>query len=254
VNVLPLLFPLLLSAPSPAVVEEVVFKVNDRVVTRSEYLAREQATLAGLRRVYKGPDLEAKVREVKDRLLDTMLEDTLLLEYAYQRYDVSKIVDYQIESLRKERNLEDDAAFHAFLRREGVSEEELRRRVESYFVPEFVRSREIRSEIRISTAEIKNYLEAHREELRSSRRWHLLEIGWPVAEVSREEAEARARDIRARVKSGEKFEELAKRWKARRKDAETVVPGTDIADRSDEVDAVVGVPEQHRPGPLCQQR
>ena len=33
------------------------------------------------------------------------------------------------------------------------------------------------------------------------------------------------------------FEELAKRWKARRKDAETVVPGTDIEDRSAEVEA-----------------
>lgn len=33
------------------------------------------------------------------------------------------------------------------------------------------------------------------------------------------------------------FEELQKRWKARRKDADTVVPGTDIEDRSDEVDA-----------------
>ncbi len=32
------------------------------------------------------------------------------------------------------------------------------------------------------------------------------------------------------------FEELQKRWKARRKDAETVVPGTNLEDRSEEID------------------
>jgi len=124
--------------------------------------------LAGLKKMYEGNDVAAKIKEVNDHLLENMLEDTLLLEYASQRFDVSKIVDYQMESMRKERHLEDDALFKSFLAKEGISEETLRKKIEGFFVPEFVRSREIRSQIKISTVEIQNYFDEHKEEFKKN--------------------------------------------------------------------------------------
>ena len=48
------------------VLEEVVAKVNDDVITRSELEEREQQVLAELYRAYTGPELDSKVADINN--------------------------------------------------------------------------------------------------------------------------------------------------------------------------------------------
>jgi hypothetical protein len=72
-------------APNAAVVEEVVIKVNDAIVTKSEFDKRVKTTQEGMRREYKGPDLEQRVQEMPQLLLEQMEDELLLIERAPRR-------------------------------------------------------------------------------------------------------------------------------------------------------------------------
>lgn len=195
-----------------AVVEEVVVKVNDSIVTRSEYEKRLSATLDGMRREYKGPDLEARLKEVPQKLLEQMEEELLLVEKAKQLYQVDAIVDSQIDNFMKDNHLATKADLSKALQSEGLTMEEFRKQVTLIYVPEFMKSREIRSKISISTDEINTYYTAHKAELASQPQVQLQEILIVKQLHSYEEAQGALADIKASLAAGKSFGDLASQY------------------------------------------
>jgi peptidyl-prolyl cis-trans isomerase SurA len=197
-----------------AVLEEVVLKVNDAIVTKGEYEKRLQSTLEGLKREYKGPDIETRLKEVPQRLLEQMEEELLLVEKARQLYQVDLIVDNQLEMFMRENKLATKADLSKALEQEGMTLDEFRKQMVFVYIPEFMKSREIRSRIAISSEEVEGFYEAHKNDMAGKSQVHLQEILLPKERYDLEQARAAAADIRAQVASGKDFGELAKSFSA----------------------------------------
>jgi len=237
-----LLLAAVLAAPplSAAVVEEVVLKVNDAIVTKSEYEARLQRTVEGLKREYKGPDLEERLKEVPQRLLEQMEEELLLVEKARQLYQVDLIVDNQLDLFMKENHLATKADLAKELEQEGMTLEEFKKQILYIYVPEFMKSREIRSKIAVSGDEVKAFYEAHKAELAAKPSVHLQEILLPRERYDEAGARAERDRIAAAVKGGQDFGALAETLSAAysrsaRGDAGWFSPGDLSADISSAV-------------------
>lgn len=203
---LALLFTLSASAQ---VLEEVVVKVNDQIVTKTEFETRLHQTLEGLKREYKGPDLDAKLAEVPHRLLDQITEEMLLVEKAKQLYNMDSIVDFQVENFMKENKFATKEALAKALESEGITMEKFRKQVTMIFVPEFIKSREVRSKIQLSTDEIKAFYEAHKNDLAQKEQVELQEILLSKKSYTEEKAAALYEQIQRELASGKDFGDLA---------------------------------------------
>ncbi|MGA9751442.1 MAG: peptidyl-prolyl cis-trans isomerase [Acidobacteriota bacterium] len=200
------------AAPRAKVVEEIVIKVNDAIVTRSEYEQRLKSTMEGLKREYKGPDLQEQLKQVPQKLLEQMEDELLLVEKAKQLYNVDAIVDNQIDEFMKENHIATKADLAKALQSEGLTMEEFRKQLTLIYVPEFMRSREIRSKISISTDEIRDYYEAHKSQLASKPQVQLEEILILKQGHTLEQAQAMAAQIRKEFMAGKSFGDLAEEY------------------------------------------
>lgn len=206
---------LLLVFTLPAIsetVEEIVAKVNDQYLTKGDYNQRLESTILGLRRQYKGSDLQGKIDDVKKNLLSLMIEETLLIERAKQLYDVEKVVDYQIDEFMKENNLPDKATLEKALDKEGMTMSQFRKQITQVFIPEFVKSREIRSRISISTDDIKNYYNEHKDSFGQEHTIELEEIFFLKVKDKSDEIKSKALEVEKRLNGGESFETLAENY------------------------------------------
>ena len=196
-------------AAGAAVVDEIVVKVNDSVVTKSEYEARLKSTIEGMKKEYKGPDLEALIKEVPQRLLEQMTDELLLLEKAKQLYNVDELVNFQIENFMKENKIATKEDLAKGLQSEGLSMDQFKKQITQVYVPEFIKSREVRSKISLTTDEISAYYEANKRKLASAEQLSLQEIFFAKPGVSDEEAQRLADEIKKQVDAGKDFGELA---------------------------------------------
>jgi peptidyl-prolyl cis-trans isomerase SurA len=200
------------SLPRAAVIDEIVIKVNDSVVTKSEYEKRLKSTLEGMKREYKGPDLEVQIKQVPQRLLEQMEDELLLVEKAKQLYQVDMIVDSQVDGFMKDNKLATKADLAKALQAEGLTMDEFRKQLTLIYVPEFMASREIRSKISVSMDEVKAYYEAHKNELTSKAQVQLQEILILKKNHSLEEAQGILAEVRKEAAAGKDSGDLASKY------------------------------------------
>jgi peptidyl-prolyl cis-trans isomerase SurA len=192
-----------------SVLDEIVIKVNDATITKSEFDRRLQSTQEGMKKEYKGPDLDAELKAMPQRLLEQMVEELLLVERAKQLYQIDELVNYQIDNFMKDNKIANKNDLAKALEGEGLTMEEFRKQILQVYVPEFVKSREIRSKISITTEEIQAFYDAHKNELASGPQIQLQEIFFAKPATSEEQARKMADAILQEFQGGKDFGELA---------------------------------------------
>ncbi len=198
------------TAISAQVVEEVVIKVNDAIVTKSEYDSRLKQTIEGIKREYKGPDLEQQIQEVPQRLIEQMTEELLLVEKAKQIYNVDSIVDFQIDNFMKENKLATKEDLSKAVEKEGLTMADFRKQVMMIFIPEFMKSREVRNKISVTTDEIKSYFDANKAKFGQKPLAELQEILILKEDHTPSQAKALYEQIQRELAQGKDFGALAK--------------------------------------------
>lgn len=193
-------------------INEIVVKVNDSIVTKDEYDKRLTRTIDAFKREYKGPDYEEKLKEIPEKLLKQIVEELLLIEKAKQMYQVDMIVKMQIENFMKENGIKDEAELDKVLKAEGLSLEEFKKQVLLIYVPEFMKSREIRSKINLSEQEIVEFYNNNKEKLQGKPQVHLEEILLTKDKYSVETAKQAYSDILLSIAKGASFPALAKQY------------------------------------------
>jgi len=191
------------------VLEEVVVKVNDQIVTKTDYETRLQQTLEGIRREYKGPDMDARLKEVPQRLVEQMTEELLLIEKAKQLYNVESVVDFQVENFMKDNKMATKEDLRKALEAEGLTMEQFRKQIGMIYVPEFMKSREVRSKIVLSTEEVTSFYEAHKADYAQKSTVELQEILLLKSGHTAEQAKALYEQIQRDLASGKNFGDLA---------------------------------------------
>lgn len=206
-----LLFLLSASAPSAAVVEEIVAKVNNRIITRSEFEERGAFVLRQIYEEFTGAELDRNLKEAQDTLLANMITELLLLERAESLLDLEKVRQNLIEDFRKQQNIASDEELARLLKEQQMTRADLEEQLLRLAVPQEIISYEVRRKISVSEDEIKDYYARHAKQWETPATVTFREIVLFYETINRDEVEIRAQGLVRELRGGADFLELVGR-------------------------------------------
>jgi peptidyl-prolyl cis-trans isomerase SurA len=151
---------------STVVVEEIMARVGDQIITKSDYEAQMQRMEDELKRYYKGDDYDKQLADQKRQLLDFMINQMLLEQKAKElNITVEEDVNAAVKRLREENQFPDDQALDAALKQEGSSLVQLREDFRKRIVQQKILWNYVQGKVNISEEEIKTYYDHHKNEM-----------------------------------------------------------------------------------------
>lgn len=189
-------------AAERVLVEAILIRVNDRIVTLSDFSERMMVELSQDRNPPSTPDA---MRRYAERIFDALLEEMILLERADEMGITveDEAVDQYVASIREENQLQDDEAFQQALEQMNMTEDSLRAR----FREQILLNRAARSEVsepEITAEEVRRRYERDLDAFATPAQVELEQVVFPVAADGSDRAavEERVRALVERVRGG----------------------------------------------------
>jgi peptidyl-prolyl cis-trans isomerase SurA len=226
-----------------SVVEEIVARVNNHIITRSEYQRSQEQVRQ------EAQQQNVSTKEINDRQKDVLrdlIDQQLLIE---KGTDMGLSADSELvkrlDQIRKQMNLENMEDLEKAAQAQGVSYEEFKQNLRNSIITQRVIQQEVGSHIGITQEEIKKYYDDHKDEMNQPEQVRLSEIlvstapkkpaNSPAepkdagAEQDNEaqrlaEAETKANQLLEQIHKGAKFEDVAKK----NSDGPTAAQGGDL--------------------------
>jgi peptidyl-prolyl cis-trans isomerase SurA len=186
------------SASAAQLLEGIVVRVGDRIVTRTQYERRLRDTLAEIDRSSPEDRRSALKEEARKTLVNDLVSELLIKDRA-DRLGIT-ISDAElkesIDRLKKQYNITTDAQFEESLKSSGLTRSEMEARLRDTLTTNKLFSRELRGREQASDAELKERYNREKETYRLPERAHLREIVIIKPESgSTDEARTRAAEI-----------------------------------------------------------
>jgi peptidyl-prolyl cis-trans isomerase SurA len=227
--------------PSKRVIEEIVARVNNEIITRSDLVRARES----LRRELEDDCREASqanpasctpeklqkgMEEREKDVLRDLVDNSLLVQRGKDLgLNVEPSVVKQLDAVRVQNNLPDMEALERAVSQAGVVWEEYKSNIRNRLLTQEVIRREVGPSIEkdISKEEMRKFYDEHKDEFYRPEQVVLSEIfvsteGKSEAEIPA--LEQKAKTLLDRVKKGEDFNELAKRYS----DGSTAKQGGDL--------------------------
>jgi len=169
-SLIALLLPSLLIAAIPLysqeVVEEIVAKVNNIIITKRELERRAQLPAQRLFEQYSGEDIAEKLKELQQQVLEQAIAEALITSQAQSLgLSVSESeIRSVLERMKKENNIISDEELNRQLQEMGTNLSELRSDIRAGILQRKVIEREVTSGIILTDNDIVNYYNNHPEE------------------------------------------------------------------------------------------
>ncbi|MSV31532.1 MAG: peptidylprolyl isomerase [Bryobacterales bacterium] len=205
-----------LSAADPIVIEQIVAKVNGEIITRSELERMKR----GMAEEMKANNANAAdiAKAIQEREKDFLREkiDTMLLVQKGRDLTINLDPDVTkyIADLQRKSKIADVDKFHAYIRENtGMPYEDYRAEIKNNMLTRRVIGQEVSSKIVIPKAELRKFYDEHKNDYQREERVFLREIFLTLdgkAEAEKLAVEKKAKDLVARARKGEKFNELAR--------------------------------------------
>ena len=203
--------------PQIHVVEEIVAKINGKIVTRGDMekrhaLVQEELERQGL----IGAPLEQAVKKATADALRDQIDQILLVAKAGElNINVDSEVNKRIADIQRESGIADPEKFHEWIREQsgGISFEDIKDQFKNQYLTQRVIGEEVYRNVVIPKADMQKYYEAHKTEFVRQESVSLREIQISAGDGSAAKvaaAEKKARDLVDRLRKGEKFPELAR--------------------------------------------
>jgi peptidyl-prolyl cis-trans isomerase SurA len=198
--------------PNGTVVEDVVVHVNDLIISRSDV---ERAELALAQENQQAGATPAEAAERQKNLLRDMIDKQLLLSRGKELgINADAEVIRRLDEIRKQSKLDTMEDLEKAARQQGVSFEDFKAGIRDNVITQMVVRDEVGRRLQMSPSQEQAYYEAHKQEFTQPEQIKLSEILIPTAADANDaavaHAQAKAADIEAKLKAGEKFEDLAK--------------------------------------------
>jgi peptidyl-prolyl cis-trans isomerase SurA len=196
------------------VVDRVMAKVNDDIITLSELNRMMEAYRRDLETKYTGQQLEERLEELKKQVLDKLIEDKLINQKAMEMgYDanVDPDVSSEVQRIMKENNIPDTEALDKALAQQGMTIRELREQIRDAIMARQLVNDFVGSRITLLTPEIDKYYKDHAVDFTTPEEVTLSEIVLH-ADGGDQATENRANDIYRRLQQGEPFSALASQY------------------------------------------
>jgi len=204
-------------AQEPELVNEIVARVNNDIITRTDYLASLDAFKEELRRQMQGKseaEVTAEFEKLRPTVLNMMIEDLLLEQKAKELgIDVEAEVNQQMLQIMKDSgNYKSLAEFEQAMRTQGVDPENARATLRRRLQQQYVVQREVLVPIyqRLSEKEKREAFAKYQKELTIQGEVTLSEIFIPLEGHTAAEVEQRARRVVAELRAGGSFAEAVK--------------------------------------------
>ncbi|MDW8129131.1 MAG: peptidylprolyl isomerase [Bryobacterales bacterium] len=205
-----------LAAADVRVVEEIVAKVNNEIITRGELERSRKQLEESLKRQGATPAQIKQALEEADRhALREKIDQLLLLQRARDlNINVDSEVSRYMAEIQAQQKISDPDKFAEFIRQQtGMSLEDFRQQIKDSFLTRRVIQQEVSSKIVIPRSEIEKYYQQHKDEFIRDEQVLLREIlvstqGKDAAGIAA--AEKKARELVERARQGENFGNLAR--------------------------------------------
>lgn len=195
-------------------VEAVVIRVGDRIVTRSQYMARLHDGINEIRQTLPKDQQSAKEEEFRKGLLNDMIAELLIKDRA-DRLGLTVSSDElkdAVERLKQQYGLTTDQQFEESLRKSGLTRADMEARLRDTILMNKVFSKELRPRQEATDEELRQLYDHEKERYRLPERAHLREIIVlkPDDPAGAEKARQRAEQLAEQARGGADFVLLAK--------------------------------------------
>lgn len=229
--------PALPGLPPPAkdetVVEEIVARINNSIVTREDLRRSHESMLQEVKQQQAGAETDSVIAERDKNLLRDLIDQQLLVQ---KGSDLGLSVDTdlvkRLDDLRKEMKADSMEDLEKMATSQGVSFEDFKQNMKNNLMTQKVISQEVGGRIQFTREEIQKFYEDHKSEFDVPERVRLAEIlispvppapqpkddkdkPLPQPEATPEQiaaAQATANEVEAKLKGGAKFFDLAKQY------------------------------------------
>ena len=212
-------------------VEEIVARVNNEIITSSEYTKAEQALRDEITQGCAGcsaAQIDAAYNEQHKDILRGLIDQALLVQRAKDMgVSVETQLVKQLDQTRQQHNLPSMEALEKAVESSGLSWEEYKSNIRNTLMTQDVIRKEVGGRISVDDADLKKYYEEHKSEYVRPEQVYLSEILISTDGKSPDDYPAlkkKAEDFLDRIKKGEDFGELAKRYS----DGQTAKQGGDM--------------------------
>lgn len=181
------------------VVDEIVAKVNDDIVTKSDLETEEQGALQELYRRFSGTELDKQVAEAKKEMLRHLVDRRVLIQRAAHIFDMTKMQEFYIESFRDQQNIKSDKDLEKLLADQGMTLADLKTRLVEEFAPQQVIRAEVAERIAVPEKDARAYYAAHAADFDVPAQATVREIVIKASDSDRESKRQAAEAVRAKV-------------------------------------------------------
>jgi peptidyl-prolyl cis-trans isomerase SurA len=198
--------------PNGSVVEDAVARINDQIITRTEYQAAEEQLLQEARQDnLSQADLDDRI----SNLLRDLIDEQLLLSKGKElgiTGDAETI--RELDDIRKKNNLPDMQALEKAAAQQGVSFEDFKQHIRDQIIRQQVVRDQVGSHLNMTRADEQAYYTAHAQEFAVPEQVHLSEILIPTpdnaTQAQIDAAQAKADGIAGKLRAGGNFAAVAR--------------------------------------------
>src|SRR5882724_284331 len=202
------------------VVEEIIARINNQIITRTEYLRSKEQLKQEAQR--QDPANAEKIVAERDKdVLRDLIDQQLLLE---KGKDLGITADTEVikrlDEMRKEMKLESMEDLEKAAAGQGISFEDFKQNLKNQIITQQVISKEVGSRMSISKEELQQFYDEHKSQMEQPEQIRLSELlvstdkkdkAAPVDESAQMAARSKAEDLLAQIRKGAAFEEVAKK-------------------------------------------
>ncbi|MFA5147106.1 MAG: peptidylprolyl isomerase [Candidatus Omnitrophota bacterium] len=194
------------------VLDKIEVVVNSELITRREIDRILEPIYEQYRTVYYGDDLIQKLDEARQKVLNQLIEDRLILSEA-KRLNVTvdeKEVDERLDEAKKQ--FDSNEAFERALLEQGIAAKDLRKRYREQLMMRRLIDQKVGSKVNVTPGEISDYYKAHINEYEQGEDLKVRNILIRPEEGpdGAGKALSLANEILKRIKDGGDFDALAK--------------------------------------------
>jgi peptidyl-prolyl cis-trans isomerase SurA len=195
------------------VVEDVVVRVNDQIISRSDVERANQQMVQEAQQAKAPP---AEIADAQKNLLRDMIDQQLLLSRAKELgLNADADVIRRLDEVRKENKLASMEELERVAKQQGVNFEDYKAKIRDQILTQQVVRDEVGRKLQMTRADEEKFYEAHKDAFQQPEQVHLSEILVPVAEDATPaelvQAQKKADALEAQIKGGADFAELAKK-------------------------------------------
>jgi peptidyl-prolyl cis-trans isomerase SurA len=201
-------------------VEEIIARVNNEIITRSEYEKSRQSAEEDARQDCQNKctpeQLKAEIDQRQKTSLRDLIDQSLLVQRAKDMgVSVEPELIKRLDAIRTQNKIESMEELEKAVTAQGMNWEDFKNNIRSTLLTQRVISSEVGSHITVSDEEISKYYEAHKTEYVRPEQVALREIEVNTQGKKPEEIpdlKKKAETTLQRIKDGEDFGEMAKRF------------------------------------------